>query len=92
MAAKNSLAGELRQLCAGDAVSCPDIHCRCAHGEIEINARLVPVQAPPFQSSAAACNGDFGKLREQTFSVAFAAVVGKDEEVFEVDARAAEKR
>ena len=52
----------------------------------------VPVEAPPFQTAAAALRGNSGKLFQQSLPAASAAVFRPDVQVFQINARPSEKR
>ena len=76
---------------AGEAVDGPLVHRFRAETLIEIDTGLVPVKAPPFDAAAALARGDTGDLLEQSFAAAFAAMLGLDIEVFDIQAGSAKK-
>ena len=82
------LASERAPAIAADA---PIGHHRRAHPPIEADRAFVPVEHAPFEAAAAARGGQPREVLEQGLADAAAALVGLDEEVFEVEPRPREE-
>ncbi len=82
-------SGQAVERVAADAHIAPLVKELGAHGAIEVDGRGIPVQDLPLQARAALFDGDGGNLLEQRLADAQAAELGLNEEVFEVEARAA---
>ena len=64
---------------------------RAAKGKVKIDARLVPVEAPPLKSSAAPLHGGLRQLSEQSFAVALPPVLRFHKQVLKIYPRSAEE-
>ena len=79
------------QCFASDAIDGPVLLRLRAKGEIEVDARTVPVEAPSFEASASALDRDTREFLEDRLAVALARVLGTHIEVFEINARPTEE-
>src|SRR6266568_6548051 len=83
---------ELPDLLAGQSKYCPLVHRLCAKGAIEFDRRLVPIEHRPFHPAAAPITCDLRQLDKQRATVAFAALLRLNEQIFEIKSRPSEPR
>lgn len=76
---------------AGEAVGGPVALGSGAEGEVEVYARLVPVEAGPIEAAAAALERRARQMAQQRPSIAVAALLRLHEEVLQIDAAAAQE-
>src|SRR5205085_5794035 len=69
----------------------PLLHRNRAKIFVELNSRLIPIQDGPFESPAVALARNPGQRNEHRPSESFTAHFRNDEQVFEIQARPAEK-
>ena len=86
------LASQLIQGLAGYPENGPFIHGNRRYGPVKVYGRLVPIQDPPLQTSAASLTGKVAQLREHAFAQPFAPKGLFDKKVLKVDAGLAQKR
>jgi len=83
---------EVLQRIAGDAEDPPRVHLLRAELLVEADRRLVPVEDRPLEPPAAALDGERREMLQQRLAIAATAILGRDEEILEVEAGLAEKR
>src|SRR5678815_4816897 len=83
--------GELAQRLSGDPCEDPLLAQARAEALVEADGGAVPVEHRPLHAAAAARDRDLGKRAQQRLAGAPAALRGANEQVFEVEARAAQK-
>ena len=59
---------------------------------IKVDARLIPIEASPFDAAVVPFDRDRGKVLKERFSVPASAPIGEDEQVFQIEPAAARKR
>ena len=84
-------SAQFEQSFTGNPVNRPFVHRDSTEGAVELDTRGVPVEAPPLEPAAAAFHCDVGESLNQPSAVAFPAVLGQDKQIFEINARSAEK-
>lgn len=63
-----------------------------AHCFIELDRGLIPIEHAPFEATALALHCNVCEMDEERFSIAFATMLGPDEQIFQVEPFATEKR
>ena len=76
---------------ARQAIGCPVAHLHSAQRQIEIDARLIPVQTAPFQPAAAALHGDVRKFLQRRLAVTPAAMLRQDEQILQIQSGTAKE-
>src|SRR5262249_35740901 len=89
--AKSPQGGEPGERGAGDAQQPPLAHLARPELPVELERRLVPVERHPFEAPASALGGDARHGEQQCAAAAAAPVRRAHEQVFEVEALAAEE-
>ena len=89
-AAVQTIRASCTQRFAGHAHIAPLVQEFGAHGAIEVDGRGVPVEDLPLQAQAALFDGNGGDPLQQRLADAEAAKFRLNEQVFEVEARAAQ--
>lgn len=78
-------SGVLGERCSGEAKDCPILHWDGAEFLVEIDRRLIPIEHGPLHASATTRVGDGGEVEQQGATVTGAAVIGANEEIFEIE-------
>ena len=72
-------------VCGGQIANTPeDVYKR--------QAWTIPIKTRPFQTAAAAVNGDTGQLLEEGLAIPMAAIFRQDKQILQIDAGASKKR
>lgn len=87
-----ALFRQFLQRLAGGAVHGPVGQRLSTERFVEVNARGVPIQARPLEPAVSVLHGNFGERLQQALAVALAAVFRQDEEILQINARAAKER
>ena len=83
--------GQFRQRVPGKPVNSPVLHRFRSQRKVEVNAGLVPIQAPPFQETAAPLNRYLRQFPEKCLAIAATAIFRPHIQILQVNPGAAEE-